>query len=1066
MRQTRIRSPAIAFAVLLVGGVPTAAQAEADNVKQFNIAAQSLDSALLAFSEQAQLQFVVEADLLEGVESPGFTGEGAAERVLLILLDDANLEFSAVGDTIAITSKSGGSGKGEPQGANDASSEPGDEQDEESESSAVQAPRIGNGNAQEEDDDEDGPLELSAHTVTGSRLAVDPSQISRRVIVLSAEELQNSGAVTLEQALRQLPQNIDGITEFGGSGLYRGSGDISPRLLGSANVHGASTINLRGLGDAATLVLLDGKRVSESGILGGFVDISEFPLSLVERVELQFDGGSSIYGSDAIGGVVNVVLKKGGDFRQVTLRRKMAPGFVENSASAIVGIPIAYGAGSVTFSFAAYQTPGQSLVRAVEDTGLSLFRPVTGATGHVQSTRSGREISPALTQAAVDAGLIAMDQQVLLVPLPEGQDGADLTIGDFLTDSINTYGDISDYAPPVSIVPASDRYVFGVSAQMEVSDRIEVHGRFRYSNRKTHHDSGDTWDNRRSVPYRVPADNPHNPFDRAVVVHRRPPDFGTKLVAGEREGLTLDLDIIGTIGNQWQWELRSRLSNRDGVASSSNIANRGRGGLVDSGLLDKGFNVFGNSLLTDGDNADILADARLVLPDQRTETNHRLLTSELVIKGSAFSLPAGKVSVAAGLEWRKSRINVNYGTTHLRFLNDNSPVDKMGLTRGFAIAGTKLLRAGFVELFVPVISKPNRFAGMHDFSITLSGRHETTAGSSNAGSLTHSRYNSNVWSTGLAWWPIESVKVHAHRSTSFRSPEIAQSLFPPIYNPVGFLLDLRGPFRQAFPSITSGGNPDLFPEEGTALNVGIDISPTFFEGLTISVDYHQTTYSNYISSVNTAGLFAVTKETFELFRFQFTTNENDEVVAFDARVANVAKRYIQGMDYSLQQVLEIGRNTFTLKASVAETQTFLQDVDAQHDLTELEQFIGSLLPKYGYKASLSWARGGWFVLLSTRRRSSLTYAWAQPLDEIGGVPKPVQATVKSSTPVDLSVTFDTGNRWGYLENMRVRFGVNNVLESFYETILDPEPAHGYLGRPRGVNSASGRSYYLALSKEF
>ena len=189
-------------------------------------------------------------------------------------------------------------------------------------------------------------------------------------------------------------------------------------------------------------------------------------------------------------------------------------------------------------------------------------------------------------------------------------------------------------------------------------------------------------------------------------------------------------------------------------------------------------------------------------------------------------------------------------------------------------------------------------------------------------------------------------------------------------------------------------------------------------------------------------------------------------MAFDARVANVAKRYVQGMDYSLQQVLEIGRNTFTLKASVAETQTFLQDVDAQHDLTELEQFIGSLLPKYGYKASLSWARGGWFVLLSTRRRSSLTYPWAQPLDEIGGTPKPVQATVKSSTPVDLNVTFDTGNRWGYLKNMRVRFGVNNVLESFYETLLDPEPAHGYLGRPRGVNSASGRSYYLALSKEF
>src|SRR5690606_10363040 len=76
------------------------------------------------------------------------------------------------------------------------------------------------------------------------------------------------------------------------------------------NVTGASSINLRGLGNESTLILIDGRRIGKSGVFGGVSDISGIPLRSVERVEIMLDGASSVYGSDAVGGVVNIITKK------------------------------------------------------------------------------------------------------------------------------------------------------------------------------------------------------------------------------------------------------------------------------------------------------------------------------------------------------------------------------------------------------------------------------------------------------------------------------------------------------------------------------------------------------------------------------------------------------------------------------------------------------------------------------------------------------------------------------------------------------------------------------------
>ena len=191
-------------------------------------------------------------------------------------------------------------------------------------------------------------------TVTGSRLNRPSSELTANVLVLTADDLARFGEATLERVLAQLPQNIGGRTEFGGANSV---GEASPglgsrfgldSLNGTANVTGASTVNLRGLGERATLVLVNGKRIGPSGLLGGVSDISSIPLALVERVEIQFDGASAIYGPDAVGGVVNIILRK--DFRGVHgSLRHTAPqggGFSEQTLS--LSSTYGWGSGSLT----------------------------------------------------------------------------------------------------------------------------------------------------------------------------------------------------------------------------------------------------------------------------------------------------------------------------------------------------------------------------------------------------------------------------------------------------------------------------------------------------------------------------------------------------------------------------------------------------------------------------------------------------------------------------------------------------------------------------------------------
>lgn len=524
--------PAVVLAVL--GFAMASASAQSDELLSVDIEPQEAGSALVTLAKTSGKQILFAKGVSTQVEVEGLKGEYRFEDALAALLTDTDLEYEFASENLIL----------------------------------VQPAKQSADSEEDEEDEESDPLELSDRVVTGSRIPREDWQKPGQVIVLSREDLESTGAPTLEQALRNLPQNTNGVTEFGGSRNWGSGSDLHGRMLGTSNINGSSTINLRGLGDSATLILVDGKRVGDSGLLGGFSDISAIPISIIERVEIQLDGASSIYGSDAIGGVVNVILRKDYDIMTMSFRRtsRTGGGHTEDNASVLGGMT--WGSGGVRANVDGYRSSRQRQ----SDTNFSVFGTEPyGYPGNVRGRRGSqygpREISPAFTQLARDADLIGQDEVVKKVAIPDGQDGTGLKLEDFLPNIGVFQTTAGQDLPEISLTPKSDRLVFKVSARQEITPSLEVSGGVTYGTRETFSQTGNPVGTR---TFEVAAENPYNPFGRDVEVDALITGFGTRSVSGERDRLTLDLDFDGRIGDRWEWEWHSRVANRESMGTTAN----------------------------------------------------------------------------------------------------------------------------------------------------------------------------------------------------------------------------------------------------------------------------------------------------------------------------------------------------------------------------------------------------------------------------------------------------------------------------------------------------------------
>src|SRR6185312_10246936 len=237
-----------------------------DAPQVYAISAGDLANALDQLASQSKVQIIYPSELVRGKTAPAVSGQQTWREALQKVLADSGLEWGFVNDTTVVIRRAG---KAKPAPAKPAATT------------------------------------LQSVTVTGTRIR--GGSTPSLVIAIGAESIREEGFSDLGEVIRSIPQNFSGGQNPG----VTAGGNVNDQ-----NITGGSGLNLRGLGPDASLTLLNGRRMAYGGFAQA-VDISAIPVDAVERLEIVPDGASAIYGSDAVGGVANVVLKR--DFEGVTV---------------------------------------------------------------------------------------------------------------------------------------------------------------------------------------------------------------------------------------------------------------------------------------------------------------------------------------------------------------------------------------------------------------------------------------------------------------------------------------------------------------------------------------------------------------------------------------------------------------------------------------------------------------------------------------------------------------------------------------------------------------------------
>ena len=270
----------------------TGAQAQQAQ-ETFDIEAQELSKALLEFSEQSNIVVSAPTQLVRGKTAPSVKGDMSPNAALERLLQESGLKYTIADDGgVRITQAALQEEARAPQPFRVA-------QAAEESDAAVETVRERTGETEEDVRDE--------IVVTGTNIR-GVSNVPSPLTVIDRAEISKTGLATVEQVIGTLTQNLDS------------SINNANNLAGAGGGFSTAGVNLRGLGANATLTLLNGRRLAPSGTVADFVDISLIPLSAVERIEVLSDGASAIYGSDAIGGVVNFVLRDDFDGAETNFR--------------------------------------------------------------------------------------------------------------------------------------------------------------------------------------------------------------------------------------------------------------------------------------------------------------------------------------------------------------------------------------------------------------------------------------------------------------------------------------------------------------------------------------------------------------------------------------------------------------------------------------------------------------------------------------------------------------------------------------------------------------------------
>jgi len=316
-----------------------------DRTFHFDIPAEALSQALRAFGQIAGEQIIFTERLVSGISFAGLKGDYSSDAALKHILDGTGLMADRSPTGVIMIRRPAPVSKAAERAPSALADPPATGVGPPVES----APAAPAGN---EEPEASGPKKNEGHlqevVVTGTHLR-DVKDTPSPVIIFTRADIDQSGLGSVGAFIQTLPQNFGSVSETTIASVAGSIGD---------NAVNATAVNLRGVGSDATLVLIDGHRVAPGNVDGNFVDVSMIPLSAVERIEILTDGASAIYGSDAVGGVVNIIMRK--DFNGLESRARFGSVIEGSSHETEVGQTAGknWGSGSALLTYEFYdRTP-------------------------------------------------------------------------------------------------------------------------------------------------------------------------------------------------------------------------------------------------------------------------------------------------------------------------------------------------------------------------------------------------------------------------------------------------------------------------------------------------------------------------------------------------------------------------------------------------------------------------------------------------------------------------------------------------------------------------------------
>lgn len=728
-------------------------------------------------------------------------------------------------------------------------------------------------------DDEEADDEI---IVSGTRLQRDDLAAPSPVNTITSEQLVLTNTVNSEQFLNTLPQVIPSV-------------DQTSNNPGN----GTAAVDLRGLGTNRTLVLVDGKRYVPNGP-GSTVDLNNIPTALVERIEVVTGGASAVYGSDALAGVVNFVLKD--DFEGIQLDAShalSAAGWDGNTTnvSLTVGGDFADGRGNAVFS--ASYTNREALLQGERPLSQpTLFDPgpggdefILGGSTNIEGTRfrgltsSNFGLSTPEVEA-LDPNCVNNTCSGLFVDDTGATRG--LRFGPFGSGTDLTT-DLYNYGPANFLQLPQERYNIAGFGSYEINDYVEAYARGVYAENVVDSQLAPTPTGTLTVD--INLDNPflaerpdllaaitndaasNNGDGTATVrVNRRMTELGTRNSLRDTNSFQFVAGLRGDVSENWSYDTyfnfsRSSISqiqtgNISVAAFQDALLCDGGPTAVASGCTDPALNIFGGPGSVSQDAADFIS--RTGAQIDVVETLQWVGTVNGNLDGIKSPWAESGAGVILGLEYREN-------------VAESIPDSVLGPdVRGFnsslPVGGRFDVYEVFGEFGLPLVQGQPFFE-----NLALTGQYRySDYSTSNVGGV-HS------FAGGLDWDIGYGLRLRGQFQRAVRAPNIAELFsaatngFPGAADPCssgafgGFdpTVDINQCILTGVPAgqvgadfqsnaqieALFGGNPDLFEEESDTYTIGVVWQPEFADGLSIQVDYYDITVDDAIATVGLTTLF-------------------------------------------------------------------------------------------------------------------------------------------------------------------------------------------------------------------